>query len=84
MSNTDAEHELFRAVEALRVTEERVVAALRDFLARDPVTGRPVHGRIGRAAEITGWGEQRVKEIVTPALAERRRAKRAGGKADGA
>ncbi|MER5949447.1 hypothetical protein ABT127_25680 [Streptomyces sp. NPDC001904] len=80
VTNVDAEQELARAVEALRATEDRVAAALRAFLARDPVTGRPVHGRIGRAAQITGWGEQRVKEIVTPALAERRRAKRAGGK----
>ncbi|MFF9908861.1 hypothetical protein ACF1HU_36305 [Streptomyces olivaceus] len=50
--------------------------ALRAYLAPDLVTGRPVHGRIGRAAHLTGWGEQRVKEIANPALAERRRAKR--------
>ncbi|MFD8565730.1 hypothetical protein [Streptomyces sp. NPDC059639] len=84
MSNVDAEHELAQAVEALRATEERVAVALRAFLERDPVTGRPVHGRIGRAAQITGWGEQRVKEIVTPALADRRRAKRSGEKEGGA
>ncbi|WP_281179745.1 hypothetical protein [Streptomyces violens] len=41
--------------------------------------GRPVHGRIGRAAHLTGWGEQRVKEIATPGLAERRRARRTAG-----
>ncbi|MFF1400085.1 hypothetical protein ACFVZD_40670 [Streptomyces sp. NPDC058287] len=52
------------------------VVALRVYLASDPVTARPVHGRIGRAAQITGWGEQRVKETVTPALAEHRRARR--------
>ncbi|GAA3169310.1 MULTISPECIES: hypothetical protein [Streptomyces] len=74
----DDEGELAAAVEALKVAEERVAAALRGYLARDPVTGRPVHGRIGRAAQITGWGEQRVKEVVTPELAERRRARRAG------
>ncbi|MFF9479476.1 hypothetical protein [Streptomyces sp. NPDC014733] len=75
---TEEEHELAAAVEALKAAEERVAAALRGYLARDPVTGRPVHGRIGRAAQITGWGEQRVKEVVTPELAERRRARRAG------
>ncbi|MBO1332577.1 hypothetical protein J3486_15095 [Streptomyces sp. VRA16 Mangrove soil] len=68
------------AVAVLKAAEERVAAALRTFLARDPVTGRPVHGRIGRAAEITGWGQQRVKETVTPALAERRRAQRGDAK----
>ncbi|XIG72356.1 hypothetical protein C1N81_01200 (plasmid) [Streptomyces sp. SGAir0957] len=66
---------------ALRAAEARVAEALRTYLSRDPVTGRPAHGRIGRAAQLTGWGEQRVKETVTPALAERRRARR---KADGA
>ncbi|KUF19227.1 hypothetical protein [Streptomyces silvensis] len=76
MLDANVERELVAAVEALRVAEEQVAAALRVFLARDPVTGRPVHGRIGRAAEITGWGQQRVKETVTPALAERRRAQR--------
>ncbi|WP_190138633.1 hypothetical protein [Streptomyces longispororuber] len=70
------ERELLEAVQALQTAEQRVAAALRAFLARDPVTGRPPHGRIGRAAQLTGWGEQRVKETVTPALAERRRAKR--------
>ena len=70
------ERELVAAVAELQAAEERVAEALRAFLARDPVTGRPVHGRIGRAAQLTGWGEQRVKETVTPALAERRRAKR--------
>ncbi|MEU6002862.1 hypothetical protein ABZ837_34260 [Streptomyces sp. NPDC047197] len=70
------EGELIAAMTELRAAEERVAEALRVFLARDPVTGRPVHGRIGRAAQLTGWGEQRVKETVTPALAERRRAKR--------
>ncbi|MEU3708513.1 hypothetical protein [Streptomyces catenulae] len=75
------EGELAAAVEALKAAEERVAAALRSYLARDPVTGRPVHGRIGRAAQITGWGEQRVKEVVTPELAERRRARRAGTEA---
>ncbi|MFD7295280.1 hypothetical protein ACFV9W_18520 [Streptomyces sp. NPDC059897] len=70
------ERELAAAVAELQAAEERVAEALRAFLARDPVTGRPVHGRIGRAAQLTGWGEQRVKETVTPALAERRRAKR--------
>ncbi|WP_399095685.1 hypothetical protein ACGH2B_27935 [Streptomyces sp. BBFR2] len=73
----DDEHELAAAVEALKAAEDRVTRALRAYLTRDPVTGRPAHGRIGRAARITGWGEQRVKETVTPALAERRRAKRA-------
>ncbi|MET8558923.1 hypothetical protein ABZV64_28780 [Streptomyces sp. NPDC004959] len=76
------ERELGEAVEALMAAERRLAQALAVFLARDPVTGRPVHGRIGRAAQITGWGEQRVKEAATPALAERRRARRAGGKAD--
>ncbi|OKI04041.1 hypothetical protein A6A06_38745 [Streptomyces sp. CB02923] len=76
MLDANVERELVAAVEVLRVAEEQVAAALRVFLARDPVTGRPVHGRIGRAAEITGWGQQRVKETVTPALAERRRAQR--------
>ncbi|WP_234018943.1 MULTISPECIES: hypothetical protein [unclassified Streptomyces] len=73
------EGELIAAMTELRAAEERVAEALRVFLARDPVTGRPVHGRIGRAAQLTGWGEQRVKETVTPALAERRRAKRKTG-----
>lgn len=70
------ERELVDAVAALRAAEARVAGALRTFLSRDPVTGRPPHGRIGRAARLTGWGEQRVKETVTPALADRRRAKR--------
>ncbi|MER5950306.1 hypothetical protein ABT127_30100 [Streptomyces sp. NPDC001904] len=77
MPDVDDERELAAAVAALKVAEERLTAALSTFLARDPVTGRPVHGRIGRAAEITGWGQQRVKEIVTPELAERRRGQRA-------
>ncbi|MFJ9041434.1 hypothetical protein ACIRF8_33325 [Streptomyces sp. NPDC102406] len=76
MTDRDDERELADAVAALRAAEERVAEALRGFLSRDPVTGRPAHGRIGRAARLTGWGEQRVKETVTPALAERRRAKR--------
>ncbi|MFI7386583.1 hypothetical protein [Streptomyces sp. NPDC049813] len=76
MTDRDDERELAEAVAALRAAEERVAAALRGYLSRDPVTGRPAHGRIGRAARLTGWGEQRVKETVTPALAERRRAKR--------
>ncbi|WP_371524613.1 hypothetical protein OG302_42205 [Streptomyces sp. NBC_01283] len=76
VSDVDDERELAEAVAVLRAAEARVTAALRVFLARDPVTGRPVHGRIGRAAQLTGWGEQRVKETVTPALAERRRGKR--------
>ncbi|WP_420038134.1 hypothetical protein ACN2WE_41085 (plasmid) [Streptomyces sp. cg28] len=80
MSDPGDERELAEAVEALRAAEERVAAALRAFLARDPVTGRPVHGRIGRAADITGWGQQRVKETVTPELAVRRRAQRDDGK----
>ncbi|MGP3777155.1 hypothetical protein ACTWJ8_40605 (plasmid) [Streptomyces sp. SDT5-1] len=74
----DEERELAAAVAELHAAEERVADALRTYLARDPVTGRPVYGRIGRAAHITGWGEQRVKEIVTPELADRRRAKRNG------
>ncbi|WP_327667979.1 MULTISPECIES: hypothetical protein [unclassified Streptomyces] len=78
MSDAGDERELVAAVAELQAAEERVAEALRVFLARDPVTGRPVHGRIGRAAQLTGWGEQRVKETVTPALAERRRAKRDG------
>ncbi|MGW8987799.1 hypothetical protein ACWGQ9_34765 [Streptomyces parvus] len=78
MSKVDDERELAEAVAVLRQAEERVAEALRAFLVRDPLTGRPVHGRIGRAAEITGWGQQRVKETVTPALAERRRAQRGG------
>ncbi|MEU0354346.1 hypothetical protein [Streptomyces cyaneofuscatus] len=78
MSDADDERELVAAMADLRAAEERVVEALRVFLARDAVTGRPVHGRIGRAAQLTGWGEQRVKETVTPALAQRRRAKRGG------
>ncbi len=77
--NVSDEGELIAAMTELRAAEERVAEALRVFLARDPVTGRPVHGRIGRAAQLTGWGEQRVKETVTPALAERRRAKRKTG-----
>ncbi|MFE6895125.1 hypothetical protein [Streptomyces sp. NPDC057694] len=80
MAELDDEHELAVSVAALKTAEERVTAALRAFLARDPVTGRPVHGRIGRAAEITGWGQQRVKEIVTPELAERRRSQRDEGR----
>ncbi|MEU6392932.1 hypothetical protein, partial [Streptomyces sp. NPDC046939] len=60
------ERELADAVTALRAAEARVVEALRTYLSRDPVTGRPPHGRIGRAAQLTGWGEQRVKETVTP------------------
>ncbi|WP_425824692.1 hypothetical protein [Streptomyces fractus] len=76
MVHVDEERELAEAVASMRAAEDRVTEALRVFLARDPVTGRPAHGRIGRAAHITGWGEQRVKETVTPALAERRRAKR--------
>ncbi|MFH8736784.1 hypothetical protein [Streptomyces sp. NPDC017964] len=76
VSDVDDERELAEAVRVLKAAEDRVVHALRTYLARDPLTGRPVHGRIGRAAHITGWGEQRVKETVTPALAERRRAKR--------
>ncbi|MGP3776859.1 hypothetical protein ACTWJ8_39115 [Streptomyces sp. SDT5-1] len=79
MSEPDDERELAEAVAALRTAEERVVEALRVYLSRDPVTGRPVHGRIGRAARLTGWGEQRVKEAAVPALAERRRAKRKAG-----
>ncbi|WP_338693080.1 hypothetical protein V2W30_01930 [Streptomyces sp. Q6] len=75
-ASVDGEGRLVDAVAELRAAEERVAAALRVYLARDPLTGRPVHGRIGRAAQITGWGEQRVKETVTPALADRRRAKR--------
>jgi hypothetical protein len=78
VSDADDECELAEAVRALKGAEDRVAAALRAFLARDPLTGRPVHGRIGRAAQITGWGEQRVKETTTPGLAERRRARRAG------
>ncbi|WP_251076831.1 hypothetical protein [Streptomyces benahoarensis] len=81
VSDADDECELAAVVVALKAAEERVAAALRTYLARDPVTGRPPHGRIGRAAQITGWGEQRVKETVTPALAERRRAKRAATEA---
>lgn len=81
MGDLSEEQELVAAVEALRAAEDRVAAALRTYLARDPLTGRPVHGRIGRAAQITGWGEQRVKETTTPGLAERRRAKRAGKEA---
>ncbi|MDR3084487.1 MAG: hypothetical protein LBV60_26830 [Streptomyces sp.] len=77
MADLQEEQELAAAVEALNAAEERVTTALRAYLARDPLTGRPVHGRIGRAAQITGWGEQRVKETTTPGLAERRRAKRA-------
>lgn len=76
VSEVDDERELADAVEVLKDAEGRVADALRVYLARDPVTGRPVHGRIGRAAQITGWGEQRVKETATPALAERRRARR--------
>ncbi|MEV5607538.1 hypothetical protein [Streptomyces sp. NPDC052225] len=72
----EGESRLAAAVAELHAAEERVAEALRAYLARDPLTGRPVHGRIGRAAQITGWGEQRVKETVTPALAERRRARR--------
>ncbi|MET7727778.1 hypothetical protein [Streptomyces mirabilis] len=72
----DAERELADAVEELRAADQRVAEALRAYLARDPVTGRPVHGRIGRAAQLTGWGEQRVKETAAPALAARRRARR--------
>ncbi|WP_234018904.1 MULTISPECIES: hypothetical protein [unclassified Streptomyces] len=83
MSNPGDERELTEAVVALRAAEERVAAALRVFLARDPITGRPVHGRIGRAADITGWGQQRVKETVTPALAERRRSQRGDSKEGG-
>ncbi|WP_055566874.1 hypothetical protein [Streptomyces atriruber] len=81
MSDASDERELVAAVAELQAAEERVAEALRAFLARDPVTGRPVHGRIGRAAHLTGWGEQRVKETVTPALADRRRAKRKAGDA---
>lgn len=81
MSDASDERELVAAVAELQAAEERVAEALRVFLARDPVTGRPVHGRIGRAAHLTGWGEQRVKETVTPALADRRRAKRKAGDA---
>ncbi|MFJ4714283.1 hypothetical protein [Streptomyces sp. NPDC088785] len=73
MTHGGEERELVEAVAALKAAEERVAAALRVFLARDSVTGRPVHGRIGRAAVITGWGQQRVKETVTPELAARRR-----------
>ncbi|MFD4998695.1 hypothetical protein [Streptomyces buecherae] len=70
------ERQLKDAMAALSRAEHDVARALRAYLAPDPVTGRPVHGRIGRAAHLTGWGEQRVKEIANPALAERRRAKR--------
>ena len=70
------EQHLKDAMAALHRAEQDVARALRDYRAPDPVTGRPVHGRIGRAAHLTGWGEQRVKEIANPALAERRRAKR--------
>ncbi|MFJ8957630.1 hypothetical protein ACIRO1_46845 [Streptomyces sp. NPDC102381] len=77
----DEERALAAVVSELRAAEGRVAEALRSYLARDPLTGRPEYGRIGRAAQITGWGEQRVKETVTPALAERRRAKRNGGTA---
>ncbi|MFZ3573942.1 hypothetical protein ACOKM5_44125 [Streptomyces sp. BH097] len=81
MSDASDERELVAAMAELQSAEKRVAEALRVFLARDPVTGRPMHGRIGRAAQLTGWGEQRVKETVTPALAERRRAKRKAGDA---
>ncbi|MGW6143694.1 hypothetical protein [Streptomyces sp. NPDC055140] len=70
--------ELADAVEVLKDAGDRVADALRAYLARDPVTGRPVHGRIGRAAQITRWGERRVRETATPALAEHRRARRLG------
>ncbi|RII11153.1 hypothetical protein DSC45_29270 [Streptomyces sp. YIM 130001] len=83
MSYVECEADLAEAVERLRAAEARVADVLRVYLARDPVTGRPVHGRIGRAAQITGWGEQRVKETVTPALAERRRAKRTSPEEEG-
>ncbi|MFI7005276.1 hypothetical protein [Streptomyces sp. NPDC050145] len=81
MSDVMGERELEEAVQALRSAEDRVTDVLRAYLERDPLTGRPVYGRIGRAAQITGWGEQRVKETATPGLAERRRAKRAGKEA---
>ncbi|MFJ9083872.1 hypothetical protein ACIRL3_15740 [Streptomyces sp. NPDC102384] len=73
------ERQLKDAMTALHEAEGSVTRVLRAYLAPDPVTGRPVHGRIGRAAHLTGWGEQRVKEIANPALAERRRAKRTAG-----
>ncbi|MFJ8955282.1 hypothetical protein ACIRO1_34840 [Streptomyces sp. NPDC102381] len=73
------EGQLKDAMTALHAAEDDVTRALRAYLAPDPVTGRPVHGRIGRAAHLTGWGEQRVKEIANPGLAERRRVRRTAG-----
>ncbi|MDF3144164.1 MULTISPECIES: hypothetical protein [unclassified Streptomyces] len=83
MANTEDERELADALQGLRDAEERLAQALRTYLAPDPLTGRPPHGRIGRAMTLTGWGEQRVKETVNPGLAERRRAQRAAAKQNG-
>lgn len=83
MVNTEDERELADAARGVRDAEERLVQALRAYLAPDPLTGRPPHGRIGRAMTLTGWGEQRVKETVNPGLAERRRAQRAAVKQNG-
>lgn len=80
MQNVDGEQELDDAVQALHAAEERLVQALRTYLTPDPLTGRPPHGRIGRAMTLTGWGEQRVKETANPGLADRRRAQRAAAK----
>ncbi|MGW4177066.1 hypothetical protein [Streptomyces rubiginosohelvolus] len=61
-------NDLADAVHALHTAQENLTTALRAYLAPDPVTGR--------AAHLTGWGEQRVKELANPALADRRRAKK--------
>ncbi|MFF1459691.1 hypothetical protein [Streptomyces sp. NPDC058330] len=69
-------NDLADAVHALHTAQENLTTALRAYLAPDPVTGRAEHGRIGRTAHLTGWGEQRVKELANPALADRRRARK--------